>query len=366
MQDKILVVGGYGDVGGRICHLLMNEFKEKVIAAGRNLDKAEKFSHDTRGKVLARRIDVSDFTSHDVLNDVQLVIVALDLPDVGFAKLCLSLGISYIDISATYKQISAIAELDDVAKENNVTGIVSVGLDPGISNLLAKYCTQQLDKTDKLYVNILLGLGEDHGEASIEWILNNLQHDFALKINGKREEVKSFQDKRKVAFPENLGEHNTYAFNFSDQYVIAKNLDIPEVKTRMAFESRRVTDLFYWLSIVGFFKLLKYKWLRKLYKAILVKLKMGTDMYALKIEAFGAKLGEPVSVHAAVSGKSEAQATASVAAKVAEQLLKDPLLAKGVFHIESLFEPKLFINGLKEMRFYSTASESSSVVSKDA
>lgn len=91
-------------------------------------------------------------------------------------------------------------------------------------------------------------------------------------------------------------------------------------------------------------------------KFSLMKLKMGTDVYALKVEAYGTRLGEAASTFASVSGRSEAYATAMVAAKAAEQLLTDPLLPKGVHHIESLFEPKSFIQALDGVRF-STGSE---------
>ena len=356
MRDKVLVVGGYGDVGGKICNLLADQFAGRVIAAGRNMDKGRRFSESTGGKVLAREIDIYREVAEGTLSDVQLCIMALDLKDLTFVENCLSQGIGYIDVSATYEQINGIVQLHSLAEQNGATGIVSVGLAPGLSNLLAKYCTMQMDDTYTMEIGILLGLGEDHGEASIDWVLQNLQKDFTLKVNGKSEQVRSFQSPRGVDFPDHLGRYKAYAFNFSDQYVIAENLRIPEVRTRLAFESKFVTNLFYQLSRWGFFRLLRYSWFNRIMKFSLMKLKMGTDVYALKVEAYGTRLGEAASTFASVSGRSEAYATAMVAAKAAEQLLTDPLLPKGVHHIESLFEPKSFIQALDGVRF-STGSE---------
>jgi saccharopine dehydrogenase (NAD+, L-lysine-forming) len=43
----------------------------------------------------------------------------------------------------------------------------SVGLAPGLTNLLAKYCLEWLGTVDALEIGILLGLGEAHGPAAI-------------------------------------------------------------------------------------------------------------------------------------------------------------------------------------------------------
>ena len=41
VKNQILVIGGYGQVGSRICTMLSGKYPGKVIAAGKNLAKAE-------------------------------------------------------------------------------------------------------------------------------------------------------------------------------------------------------------------------------------------------------------------------------------------------------------------------------------
>ena len=52
LRDKILIVGGYGNVGRVIASDLADTFPGRVIVAGRNQQKAQAFAATTNGKVL--------------------------------------------------------------------------------------------------------------------------------------------------------------------------------------------------------------------------------------------------------------------------------------------------------------------------
>ena len=349
-----MVIGGYGDVGRRICLALAEYFPGRVIAAGRNCNKAKRFSEETGGKVLPRIVDVSHkWVSHE-FEDIEIVIMSLDLPSSDFARSCLKAGINYIDITATHHLIEGMKMLNGEAQEHGATGVVSVGLDPGISNLLVKQSCHGMDYVDQAEINLLFGLGEDHGDGSIEWILNNLQKDYQLTINGSPTNMRSFRDGRLTMFPKELGRHTTYNFNFSDQYVLKETLGIPDVRTRVCFESKWITGLLAALASIRFFKLLKYNLVRKLFKYLLKSIKMGSDVYAVKVSVRGKKNGTEVFSHGAILGHSEAQATAEVAALTARKLI-DTRPDPGVFHIEELFEPEDILCHIKGAQLFGDA-----------
>lgn len=62
MKDKILVIGGYGKVGQVICRDLGRKFPGKVIAAGRNYEKAERFTQATDENVIPLEFDPASVT----------------------------------------------------------------------------------------------------------------------------------------------------------------------------------------------------------------------------------------------------------------------------------------------------------------
>nr|WKN38639.1 saccharopine dehydrogenase NADP-binding domain-containing protein [Tunicatimonas sp. TK19036] len=349
-NDKVMVVGGYGDVGGKICQELSKYYPGKIIAAGRSCEKAKKFTQHLDGKIVPAVVDIQGRVAEEALREVRLVIMAVDLPNTNFVQQCMAHRISYIDITATYKLITSIKQLGSYARIQEVTGILSVGLAPGISNLLAKKCVSGLEEVEHIDIHILLGLGDDHGEASIGWILDNLPGSYRVKLKGKLTEIKSFHDKRETKFPGTLGKHVTYSFSFLDQFVIAETLKVPSVITRICFDRKLITSLLAFLAEMGFFKLLKYHQIKMIFKTILKKIKRGSDIYSIQVEAYGGQKGKRILSIASVTGHQEAKATAMVAAKTARLLLSNQL-PSGVFHLHELYEINDFSNDLEDMEF---------------
>lgn len=280
-----------------------------------------------------------------------LVITVIDLPDAKFVRKCFEQNIKYLDITATYALIREIKRLDKVAIEHGVLGIVSVGLDPGISNLLAKHCVSRMDEADHIDIHLLFGLGDNHGDASVDWILDTIQKDYTILLNCRPTQVKSFRGGKPTQFPGKLGKHTTYSFNFSDQHVIPKTLKAGGARTRICFENRSITTLFALLARMGFFKLLKYRAVRSIFSYMLNVFKGGSDVYAVKVEAYGHKHNQIVQSEASLIGIGEAKGTATVATKTAQLLLKNELKA-GVFHIEELFDLVDYIDDLEGIEVY--------------
>ncbi|WP_161487845.1 hypothetical protein [Paenibacillus glacialis] len=49
-----------------------------------------------------------------------------------------------------------------------------MGLAPGITNLLAREAERQLCMTEEIEIAVMLGLGDAHGKAEIEWTVSSL------------------------------------------------------------------------------------------------------------------------------------------------------------------------------------------------
>lgn len=76
--------------------------------------------------------------------------------------------------------------------------------------------------------------------------------------------------------------------------------------------------------------------------ALIPRLRLGSDGFAVKVEAEGLIGGHPELYSCSIRGHGEGHATGIVAALVAERLCASPC-EPGVFHIEQIFEPvKLF------------------------
>ncbi|MBP1992835.1 saccharopine dehydrogenase family protein [Paenibacillus eucommiae] len=337
MKEYIVVVGGYGHVGQMICRELGELYPGKVYAAGRSLERAEEFSGATGGKVRPLQINIEEGFDTNFINDVKLVIMCLDQTNTSFVESCLINGIHYVDVSAKYSFLTQVEKLQAVAEANGATAVLSIGLAPGLTNLLALKAKNLMDQVDAIDISIMLGMGDQHGKAAIEWTVDNLGTNFEVVKKNKKVKVASFADGRKTDFGAGLGRKMAYRFNFSDQHVLPRTLGVPSVSTRLSFDSTVVTGLIAWLRATGSLRLLKFKPIRNIVVQMFGKMKFGEDIFVVKVDALGMKNQKTVLAECFLQGRNEARITASIAASVANIVYLSEL-PHGVYHIEQLFE----------------------------
>lgn len=335
MKKHIVVIGGYGHVGAQICRRLGGKYPGRVYAAGRNLDRAERFSQETGGQVKPMRFNRDVSADWDWLKTTKLVIVCIDQENTELAEACLTNGTDYIDITANGSFLAQLEQLNDEACRG--TGLLSVGLAPGLTNLLAQKADQALDETSRIDIAIMLGLGDSHGKAAIEWTVDHLNMVYDVKENGCLMEVSSFTDGRRTNFGGRLGRRTAYRFPFSDQVTLPGTLAVPSVSTRLCFDSRPATALIAAMQKIGTVKLLNNKGIRDLAVRMLGALNIGSAQYAVKVDAEGLKNGRSAGTGIALFGENESFITAQTAAAAASALYTGSF-PHGIYHLEQLFE----------------------------
>jgi saccharopine dehydrogenase-like NADP-dependent oxidoreductase len=143
----------------------------------------------------------------------KMVIMCLDQQNTAFVQACLLQGIHYIDISADYGFLSKVEQLHPLAESHGSTAVLCVGLAPGLTNLLAQQASRQLDTVDEINISIMLGLGDSHGRAAMEWTVDQLSHNFSTVERGNSVERKSFSDGRAADFGSQMGKEPPTALN---------------------------------------------------------------------------------------------------------------------------------------------------------
>lgn len=353
MRDKIMIVGGYGSVGRVITQKLGERFPGRVVVAGRSYKKAEALAQENEQRVIPLEFDL--FQNHEqspVLNEVKLVIMCLDQSSTDFVKLCISKGIDYIDITASYDFISKLEGLEEESSQSKSTVVLSVGLAPGITNLLAQFSKAYFDEMERANIFIMLGMGEKHGKAAIEWTVDRLNSEYEVIEKGVSKRVKGYTDGLATKMPENIGTRKAYRFDFTDQHVLPKSLNIASVSTRLCFDSALSTGLFAFLKRIGFFNILKAPLFKKLFISLLEKVHFGSDIFIAKVDSYGTKEGKESKYECSIVGNREGEITGKVAATVAEELYTKEL-PSGLYHIEELFKSTdIFSNVADEIRFY--------------
>lgn len=353
MKDEIIMVGGYGHVGQTICRELAALYPGKVFAAGRSLDRAEQFSRSTGGQVRPLQLNIKETADPAMLDRVKLVVMCLDQTDTTFVRACLETGTHYVDISANGSFLTQVEGLHAEAASGRSTAVLSVGLAPGLTNLLAHHARQQMDRTNTIDISIMLGLGDQHGKAAIEWTVDNLGTDFSVVRESSKTVAASFTDGQTTDFGTKLGHKKAFRFDFSDQHTLPRTLGVPTVSTRLCFDSAAVTGMMAWLRASGAFRLLKFGPVRDTFVSLFGKMRLGSELFAVKIDARGEKFGESALVECFLQGKNEASITAKVAATVANAVYRDSF-SYGVYHIEQLFGLKQILHPIHQLVAFET------------
>lgn len=346
LNGNILIVGGYGAVGRVVAIRLAERFPGHVIVAGRSDEKARTLAQESGGKIRPYQLDLN--TAHqnpEILDGVAVVVMCLDVPDMHFVQQCLQRGIHYIDITADDEILQQIEALADVARDGGSTAVLSVGLSPGLTNLLAHYIQTQFDALHQLDIYILLGLGDAHGAAATRWTVQNLNADYTIYESGMPRQVSSFAEHKWVNFPDDLRKRKVYRFNLADQHVLTRTLNLPSVSTWITFDPPASATLMAFLRRTGLSKLLRYRWIEDVTVKMSTAVQHGSDKFIGQVEAKGEKDGRNHIQTVTVTGNGQSQGTGLVTAQVVEWLLSKEF-PSGVFHSEQLFEPLPFIQQL--------------------
>jgi len=322
-SGRVLVVGGYGAVGAVTTRALAATYPDRVVCAGRSPDRAARTAAATPG-VHAAFVDVTDPGSvSDALDrhDVALVVLAVEPPDSEVTRACLERGIHVVDVSATDALLEQTARMGELARQRGATAVLSVGLAPGLTNVLARRVHDQLGGADQLDITVLIGSGERHGTDGIRWTVRQLA--------GPRSQVDA--EPRTVELPGH-GRRRAHPFPFSDQYTLRRTLPAAAaVTTRLCLDSRAVTTLLFGAQRAGAFRAVRGPRGTELLTKALGRVHVGSDRFAVRVDGRRGTLAE----WQALTGSQQSRTTGLVAAEVARAALEDRVPA-GVHHVDEL------------------------------
>ena len=201
----VLVLGGYGAVGSGIVGGLRGDGR-LALAAGRDPARADTV------------IDIADKDSYrQAIVDTDIVVNASGVEDPELARIATTAGLAFVDITATIGYVEALEQLDPPAPL-----LVSVGLAPGLTNLLAVAASNHVPGPIDLAV--VLGAGDEHGLAATEWSLRLLGRSFTNP--GTVDLIRNFTHPTSFDLPR-YGRRRLYRADFSDQHTLSRDPQDP-------------------------------------------------------------------------------------------------------------------------------------------
>lgn len=181
MAHRILVIGGYGEVGREMSRLLAKVPDVHLVVAGRDEAKARALAEPLGASW--RRVDVSDAAQlPQALEGVQTVINAFSGPFTGvplsLPEAALAAGVHCLDVSGSWEYSERVLTLHDRALERGVACITGLGANPCLAGLLLLSHRSHLDTVESGDIWFAMGEGLAHG-MSVPALME-LYHMFAV------------------------------------------------------------------------------------------------------------------------------------------------------------------------------------------
>lgn len=238
-EFTILVLGGYGNFGKRICERLLRGVaddhrvqKINLIIAGRNIYKAQYLRDRLLGeyanvKVSAQFADIQSLTLEDTIKEsgANLVIHAagpFQGQDYRVARATINAGAHYLDLADDHQFVLGIGELA-YAEHHGVAVVTGASTVPALSAAVLDQLICEFKTLDVIEYGITPGYRAERGDATVAGIVSYLGHPFTCWRNGDWSKAYSWQELRRYDYNKALG------FKKLGKRSLA-NVDIPDLE----------------------------------------------------------------------------------------------------------------------------------------
>lgn len=347
MGDFVLIAGGYGEVGRRLAAVLVRSYADRVIVAGRSLERAREAAA-LAGGARALAIDVNDAASIErALGGVATVVCCVEQDEHrALLRAAAAHGLAYTDLTASAIWRTALA-LRGEAEASGARIVLGAGLVPGISSAMARAAADRVGPLESVQTALLLSVGDAVGPDSLSYLMRELTTPLVVTEGGRERTAACFSEPRAVDFPAPLGRRIARRAPFADQYFFRRSLGVGTATTLLALEPRWMGALIAAALRGGGAHLLDRARFRSgvHYLVAAVKRRRGSDgVFSLVVEAAGAGGRARYSL----LGHGQAEATATAAAITARMLCERAIEKPGVWFAEQVVDAQRFCAELGE------------------
>ncbi len=152
---KIIILGGYGIFGGRLCHLLATDARLAIFVAGRSYKSAEAFCKslppgaDREPLAFDRDKDISQQILQirpDLIIDASGPFQHYGSTPYRLVEACIANGINYMDFADGSDFVKGISQFDEQAKKRNVFILSGVSSFPVLTAAVVRRLSSDLEK----------------------------------------------------------------------------------------------------------------------------------------------------------------------------------------------------------------------------
>jgi len=292
-RKKIIVLGGYGAVGSRVCRAIAQIPFVECVIAGRNPKGARRLAKSISASALL--IDVEDETSveQNLVGAFLVVNAAGPFLDrsITVAQYCANNGIHYIDVADERRFVNEVLQLNAVAKRNEcllVTGAASL---PALAAVLVDSLASYYDKIEEIHGAAIAGNKTPVGRGGASSLLGKIGLPARIKVRGRWQEAPCWSQSRKILGSAPFQRQRAYLYSVPAIDHFARQYGARDVTFRFGLQLsafNRGLAILAWLRRIGWLKR-PVRYTRLLFGFARWFRGSGGPEYAVQVQVLGTK-----------------------------------------------------------------------------
>lgn len=172
---------------------------------------------------------------------------------VGVIEAALDAGVHYVDMNDDHEVAEALLldpSWDERARRAGVTVLIDCGVVPGLSGLLVRHASRQLDKTERVAIRFAWNYNRDYPAAIQHFLRINSGRGLQV-VDGRQVRMGPFEGREEVEFREPVGRTGVYYTGIPDPVAVARFVPgVREATAKGAFyqpeANRLLEDMVRW------------------------------------------------------------------------------------------------------------------------
>jgi saccharopine dehydrogenase-like NADP-dependent oxidoreductase len=229
---KALVLGCGEMARPAIDDLVRHGVFERLTIASRHPEQVEPFLATLpphRVKIETVRLDVHDHPGLVRLMRGHDAVCNLAGPNyqnaVAVAKAAIGAGVSLVDVSDDWAATLELLDLHPEAKRAGITIIVGLGASPGITNILARYGADKLDRVEEVRTSWIMRGSDMGGLALSKHLLYSNSHRAFVFEDGEMREVRPFVDGKEIIDYPGLGPVEVMHIGHPEPFTLSRYIE---------------------------------------------------------------------------------------------------------------------------------------------
>ncbi len=245
---KAVVLGAAGLIGREVAGTVVRRGAfDGVVLADRQRGPLRKVAADLGEGVEVRETDALDRSSLSRALKGSDVLVNCTTYHLGVRVLTAAAraGVHYVDLGGLYNTPHQL-EMSDRVSSAGVTAVIGCGATPGVSNVLARWGTESLDRAEKVEI----AFASFRDLAASPGLLDTILDEFRPAIprffwrDGDFVPTVPFEGRRRVHFPSPVGAQDVFYVPHSETHTIHRFLPgVREVSVRGTWRPRDMARL---------------------------------------------------------------------------------------------------------------------------